>query len=165
MINEWLISRHHCCEKWTLLHSFCHILGPPNWFLHRGPTNALLKNPRRYWTFHPFPMPPEPTFSRSHLSTFRNSLMTLPHQGANPSSAAAAPSCCHRQLHATRSQYAEIRPTCSPLSDSPSCASSPGAAEPSSSAPSSPPPSRPPSTSTSPTHDAPGKVSAPPHTE
>ena len=107
-------------------------------------------------------MPPEPTFSRSHLSAFRNSLR------APSMAAAAAPSCCHKQLqlHATAARVPnetnrpwttstanQIDASCSP---SASCTPSPTTAEAPSSAPSSPlplPPSRPPST------DVPGKVS------
>ncbi|KAI9452357.1 hypothetical protein BJY52DRAFT_1190372 [Lactarius psammicola] len=97
-------------------------------------------------------MPPEPTFSRSHISAFRNSLMatttattrktrSLPQQVASP----ALPSCCRKQRHATRSQSEssswtasskddEARRTRSPASESPSCASTP-APSPSSSPP------------------------------
>ncbi|KAH9021005.1 hypothetical protein EDB85DRAFT_1895890 [Lactarius pseudohatsudake] len=101
-------------------------------------------------------MPPEPTFSRSHLSAFRSSLMgtttvvlrktrPLPHQAAS----LAPPSCCHKQRHATRSQSESsprtasskddgARPTRRPASESQSCASSPAPST-SSSPPSSPP--------------------------
>ena len=102
-------------------------------------------------------MPPEPTFSRSHLSAFRNSLK------APSMAAAAAPSCCHKQLQlhatatATRVPNETNRPwtTHASCSTSASCTPSPTTAEAPSSAPSSPPPppSRPPST------DVPGKVS------
>ena len=103
-------------------------------------------------------MPPEPTFSRSHLSAFRNSLK------APSMAAAAAPSCCHKQLqlHATASATRVPNETNRPwtthasCSTSASCTPSPTTAEAPSSAPSSPPPpppSRPPST------DVPGKVS------
>lgn len=98
-------------------------------------------------------MPSEPTFSRSHLSTFRNSLMAtttatkktspLPQQVASP----ALTSCCHRQRHATHSPSESSPCTASskdearsPTSESLSCASSSAS---SSSPPSSPPPSRP----------------------
>ena len=91
-------------------------------------------------------MPPEPTFSRSHLSAFRNSLMamtTAMTRKTRPLSQhiaiPALPSCCHKQRHATRaasSKEDEARPMWSPASESPSCASSPAA---SSSPPSSPP--------------------------
>ncbi|KAH9168003.1 hypothetical protein EDB89DRAFT_1640384 [Lactarius sanguifluus] len=72
-------------------------------------------SPWALYPFHAFAlaflMPPEPTFSRSHLSAFRSSLMgtttvvsrktrPLPHQVAS----LAPPSCCHKQRHATRSQ-------------------------------------------------------------
>ena len=104
-------------------------------------------------------MPPEPTFSRSHLSAFRNSL-----KAPSMAAAAAAPSCCHKQLQlhatatATRVPNETNRPwtTHAPCSTSASCTPSPTTAEAPSSAPSSPPPpppSRPPST------DVPGKVS------
>lgn len=105
-------------------------------------------------------MPPEPTFSRSHLSAFRNSLKA-PSMAA---AAAAAPSCCHKQLqlHATATATRVPNETDFPwtthasCSTSASCTPSPTTAEAPSSAPSSPPPpppSRPPST------DVPGKVS------
>ncbi|KAH8985579.1 hypothetical protein EDB92DRAFT_1357501 [Lactarius akahatsu] len=101
-------------------------------------------------------MPPEPTFSRSHLSAFRSSLMgtttvvlrktrPLPHQAAS----LAPPSCCHKQRHATRSQSESSPRTASskddgaqstrrPASESQSCTSSPAPST-SSSPPSSPP--------------------------
>ena len=119
-----------------------------------------------------FPMPPEPTFSRSHLSAFRTSLMaattmttkSLPQQATTST---AVPSCCHRQRHAIRSQNENsplttsdtddlARSTQSPTSDSPSCTSSPATAP--SSPLSSPPSSRPPSADV-PQSPVPGKVS------
>jgi hypothetical protein len=106
-------------------------------------------------------MPPEPTFSRSHLSTFRTSLMA-PTTRSQSQKVTSAPSCCHRQLHTTtRSSHwtaaaaaaaaadDDEAPPRSPRSASASCASSPA-----SSPLSSPPASRPPSTTnTAPQND------------